>query len=336
MKLRFLSACAVAACVLWVGGASAAAQESQPAKQAEQPKLSGDERKAAEKITKAKGPEARLQAAAEFVQKFPQSTLRPQVVEGLAAEIANTQDAQLRTSLAETYAAIFTGPGEAERLTPILLDTYVKAGRAEDAFRLGSQWLAKNPDDAHTLYSLAIVASNEAIKGNNAYAAQGRQYGARAAELIEADKMPAGGDAAKWAAFKTEALPTVYRATGIIALKNNDRAAARQLLEKAIAHKSTDPGVFLVIADLLNQDYELTAKQYTVAAAGEKEALRKKADEQLDRVIESYAQAIAVSEGNPQYQPAATALRENLTTYYKYRHNSTDGMQQLIDKYKKK
>jgi hypothetical protein len=335
MKLRFLSACAVAACTLWAGGPPAAAQESQPAKQAEQPKVSGDERKAAEKVVKAKGPEARLQAAAEFIQKFPQSALRPQVVEGLAAEIANTQDAQLRTSLAETYAAVFTGPGEAERMAPLLLDAYIAANRTEDAFRLGGEWLAKNPDDAHTLYRLAVLASNETIRGNNNFAALGRQYGAKAAELIEADKMSPNTDAAKWPAFKAEALPAVYRATGIIALKTNDRAAARQFLEKAIANKSTDPGIYLVLADLDNADYELTAKQYQIAGAAEKEALRKKADEQLDRVIESYAQAIAKAEGNPQYQPAAAALRESLTTYYKYRHNSTDGMQQLIDKYKK-
>jgi hypothetical protein len=334
MKLRFLSACAVAACVLWVGGLVAAAQESKPA---EQPKVSNDERKAAEKVAKAKGPEARLQAAAEFIQKFPQSSLRPQVAEGVAAEIAGTQDAQLRTSLAETYAAIFNGPGEAERMTPLLLDAYILANRTEDAFRLGGEWLAKNPEDSHILYRLAVLASNETLKGNNNFAALGRQYGTKAAELIEADKMPPNVDTAKWPAFKAEALPTVYRATGIIALKTNDTAAARQLLEKAIAHKTTDPGVFLVIADLTNQEYELTAKQHQIASAADKPALRKKADEQLDRVIETYAQAIAVAEGNPQYQQAATAMRENLTAYYKYRHNnSTDGMQALIDKYKKK
>ena len=58
---------------------------------------------------------------------------------------------------------------------------------------------------------------------------------------------------------------------------------------------------------------------------------------QLDHVIDVYAQAIAASEASPQYQQAAAALRENLTAYYKYRHNnSTDGMQALIDRYKKK
>lgn len=336
MKLRFFPACAIAVCALWAGGVVTTAQNEQPAKQAEAPKVSSGERSAAEKIDKAKGPEAKLQAGAEFIKKYPQSALRPQVAEVLANEIGNTTDAQLRTSLAETYATIFTGPGEAERLTPLLFDAHIAAGRAEDAFRVGGQLLARNPEDANILYRLAVIASNETIKGNNAFAAQGRQYGVKAVELIEGDKMPAGQDPAAWATFKADALPTLYRAIGIIAFKTEDTAAARQYLEKAIAHKTTDPGVYLLMANLVYDEYELTAKQSRVATGAEQEALREKATQQLDRVIEAYAQAIAVAEGNPQYQQAVASLRENLTTYYKFRHNnSTDGLQQLIDKYKK-
>lgn len=336
MKLRFLSACAVAACVFGVGvGPAAARGPAQENRQAEQPKVSDAERKAAEKIVKAKGPEAKLQTSAEFVKKFPQSALRSQVVEGLANDIANTQDAQLRMSLAETFASIFTGPGEAERVTPLLIDAYVTAGRAADAFRLAQPYLAQHPDETNMFYRLAVLASNEAIKGNNAFAAVGRQYGARAIELIEADKMGTGADPAKWPAYKAEALPLLYRATGIIAFRTDDRAAARQLLEKAVSHKVADPGVYLVLADLANAEYVRLAQDHQLAPAAQKDALRKKADEELDRVITAFAQAIAVSEGNPQYQPAAAALREDLTKYYKYRHNgSTDGLQQLIDKYK--
>ena len=256
MKLRFLSACAAAACVFGVGvGPVAARVPAQDNKQAEQPQVSGDERKAAEKIVKAKGPEAKLQTSAEFVKKYPQSALRPQVVEGLANDIANTQDVQLRISLAESFAAIFTGPGEAERVTPLLIDSYVTAGRTADAFRLAQTYFASHPEETNVFYRLAILASNESIKGNNAFAAVGRQYGARAIELIEADKMGPGADPAKWPAFKAEALPLLYRATGIIAFKTDDRAAARQLLGKAVEHKVADPGVYLVLADLANAEY---------------------------------------------------------------------------------
>jgi hypothetical protein len=56
----------------------------------------------------------------------------------------------------------------------------------------------------------------------------------------------------------------------------------------------------------------------------------------LDEVIELYAHAIGLSEGNAVYQQLHDQLLQDLEAYYKYRHNgSTDGLQQLIGKYKK-
>src|SRR5919107_1719953 len=106
MKYRILSACALA-CALAVG---AAAQDDK-AKQAE-PKVSGGERDAAAKIEKAKGTEARLQAAAAFVKKYPQSPLRRQVAEALANEISAVTDPQQSLSLAQVFQDIFNQPDE--------------------------------------------------------------------------------------------------------------------------------------------------------------------------------------------------------------------------------
>jgi hypothetical protein len=335
MKLRFLSACAVAACVIGAGGGTAAAQEAKPAQQAEQPKVSGGERSAAEKITKAKGPEARLQAAAEFIQKFPQSALRPQITQGLAEEIANTQDAQLRASLADTYAAIFTGPGEAELMTPILLDAHILGDRAEDAFRAAGPWLQKNPEDFDTLRRLSTTALNASIRGNNAFLEQGRQHGLKALELLAADKRPANIEAAKWAESKAKWEAGLHREVGVIAFRLGDRAAARTHLERAAALRHADPAVYFILGDMLNEDYNTLAKQYTVAPAGEKEAALKKAQEALDRVINVYAQVVALTDGNAQYAAANAQVRQDLEKYYRYRNNdSAAGLQQLIDKYK--
>jgi hypothetical protein len=48
-----------------------------------------------------------------------------------------------------------------------------------------------------------------------------------------------------------------------------------------------------------------------------------------------YAQAVAMSEGKTGFEQMHEQLLASLTGYYKYRKGSTDGMQQLIDKYKK-
>lgn len=329
MKFKILSACALV-CALAFG---TAAQEA--AKQAEV-KVSGGEREAAAKIDKASGVEAKLQAAAGFVKKYPQSSLRKQIAESLAREVAAATDPQTSLSLAQTYADIFNLPEEKQRVTATLLNGYINTGQVEEAMKMGSDWLTQHPDDIQTMQNLTILASAQSIKGNAAFAAQGRQYGAKGIELLEADKMPAGFDAAKWPDFKKTALPSLYRETAVLAYKAGDKKGALPLLEKAAANNSTDPGVYFLLSELNNDEYELRAKQYQVAAVAERPAALKRVEEQLDKVIESYARAIAITDGNAQYQQANAAFRQDLERYYKFRNkNSTEGLQQLIDKYKK-
>ncbi len=326
MKLRSIPALALA-CAL--AAATVAAQDA--------PKVSGGERDAAQKIEKAKGLEAKLQAAAAFVKKYPQSPLRAQIAQGLAQEIEQSTDKQAKVSLAQTFLDIFSQPEEGKGVRYVLLDAYVAAGQTEEALKLGGELLAKNPDDIQTMQNLTILATGEAIKGNAAYMQQGRDYGAKAIALLEADKMPAGTDPAKWAEFKKGALASLYRETGVLAFKAGDREAALPLLEKAAEFNSPDPGVYFLLSDINNEAYQLRAKEYNVAAPAEKTAAMKRAEDALDKVIDSYARAVAFTEGNAQYAQANAALRQDLEKYYKYRHKgSADGMQQLIDKYKKK
>jgi hypothetical protein len=90
------------------------------------------------------------------------------------------------------------------------------------------------------------------------------------------------------------------------------------------------------LSDLENDIYEDSAKRAIVASAADKPVATQKAEAALDKVIDSYARAIAFTEGKAEFAQANAAFRERITPYYKYRHkNSTDGLQQLIDKYKK-
>jgi tetratricopeptide (TPR) repeat protein len=326
MMFRILSALALA-CALASAAFAQAKQEG--------PKVSGGERDAAQKIEKAKGTEAKLQQAAAFVKKYPQSPLRAQIAEGIAREIAETTDHQTKGSLAQTFLEIFNLPAEAPLVTMSLLNAYINTGQAQDAMTLGAKWLANHPEDIHVMQNLTILASGQAIKGNNAFIAQGRDYGAKAIALLEADKMPAGYDAAKWPEYKKQALVSLYRETGILAYKGGDNAAAIPLFEKAIELGSNDAAIYFLVSDLNNEAYEFHAKSHMVAPAATKEATKQKAEAALDRVIESYARAIAFTDGKAEFAQANAAFRERLTPYYKYRKGSTDGMQQLIDKYKK-
>ncbi len=329
MMFRISSALALA-CALAAG---AAAQEK-PKQDA--PKVSGGEKDAAQKIEKAKGTEAKLQAAAAFVKKYPQSPLRAQVAQQLADEIRATANAQAKGPLAQTFLEIFNQPDEAALVTGTLLNYYIDTEQTQEAMTLGTQWLAKHPDDVEAMQNLTIAATAAAIKGNSAFVQQGRDYGAKAIELIEADKVPAGWDAARWPDFKKQALVSLYRESGVLAHLAGDKAAARRLLGRAAELRSNDPGVYLILAEYAAGEYDYNSKAYMVAKADQKAAALKTAEASLDQVIEAYARAIAMTDGQERYAPANSALRADLEKNYKFRHNgSTDGMQQLIDKYKK-
>lgn len=329
MIYRILSALALA-CALAV--AASAQEKPKP----DEPKVSGGEREAAQKIEKAKGTEAKLQLAAAFVKKYPQSPLRGQIAEAIAHEIAATTDNQAKGSLAQTFLDIFNLPGEAPLVTASLLNSYINTGQTQDAMTLGAKWLVEHPDDVAVLQNLTILASAEAIKNNNAFIVPGRDYGAKALAILEADKMPAGFDAAKWPDFKRQSLVSLYRETGILAFKAGDNAAAIPLLEKAVGLNSPDAAIYFLLSDLLNDVYEESAKRAIVSSAADKPAATQKAEAALDRVIDAYAHAIAITDGKAEFTQANAAFRERIGPYYKYRHKgSTDGMQQLIDKYKK-
>ena len=306
------------------------------AAQPDKSKVTGGERDAAQKIDKATGAQAKLSAAADFVKKYPQSSLRRQIAESIAQVIAQTSDHQAKATLAQTFLGIFNQPEEAQLVTLALLTSYMNTGQTQDAMRLGAEWLVKNPDDIAVLQNLTILASGEAIKGNNAFIKQGREYGAKAIALAESDRIPAGYDAAKWPELKKEALVSLYRETGILAFKAGDTTAAIPLFEKAIELGTADAAIYLLLTDLHNDVYETAAKAAMTAPSAEKQAATQKAETALDRVIDSAARAIGFTDGKPEFAQANAALRERLTPYYKYRHNnSTEGMAQLIEKYKK-
>jgi hypothetical protein len=67
----------------------------------------------------------------------------------------------------------------------------------------------------------------------------------------------------------------------------------------------------------------------------DREAQLKKVFEIMDRLIDTDAHFIALSDGNAQLANIRQQELQYLETNYKFRHDGkTDGMQQLIDKYK--
>jgi len=308
---------------------------SAPAAAIGQPKASPDEQKMAQAIATAPDAAGKAQAAADFVKKYPRSSLRPMIAQKIADQIHEITDGAQKLALAQQFQTIFKEPAEEEMIMPDLLAGYAEAKRPDDAFTTGATYLGQHPDSVSVLVELMIVATDQAKQKNGKFIPQGEQYGMHAIELIEADKKPASMGDPTWKAYK-DLLPGLYQSMGIIEMVKGDRAATQARLTKATELDPKDPFNYLLLSGTLNDDYQESAKRFQAMPEGPaKTAELQKILASLDRVIDSYAHFIALSEGVARFDSVRQQEMHDLENYYKYRHNnSTAGLQQLIDKYK--
>lgn len=301
-----------------------------------QPKVSADEQKMAQAVLALPDPTGRLKSAADFVKKYPKSSLRIQVARGLVNQIGDVTDATQKVNLAQTFQGIFTAAAELEMIMPVLLEGLGQAKRPDEAFAKGAEFLAKNPDSLLSLIQLLSIGTEAAKNQNAKFVEQSFQYGTHAIQLIETDKKPSEMDAASWPKFKSDLLPSMYQSMGLLNLIKGDRAKARASYVKASELAPSDPFNFVMLASIVNDEYQTSAKKYQGLPAGPaKDEELKKAQTLMDATIDAYAHAIAVSEGTASLATVRQQYLQDLEAYYKYRHkNSTEGMQQLIDKYK--
>jgi predicted secreted protein len=280
---------------------------------------------------------ALLAAASEYVKKFSKSTWRPEVARRVAMKIGEKKESADYISLAENFLTIFTEPREAALIQPSLIDAYNRANRFDDGFKVGATYLEKNPEDVVVLTNLALIGVDQAKRQNPKFVQQSAQYATKAVALIEADKLPASMSPELKSEFKTRWLGQLYQSLGLISYMNQNREEARANMEKAAAADATDPFVFAMLGSIVNDEYQQLAQQHKTMAAGpQKDELLKQAYAKIDQVIELFARSVALATNRPEYKPLHDQIRQDLEVYYRFRHNnSTEGLQELIDKYKK-
>ncbi len=300
------------------------------------PNLSFEERNLVNNIVSATDPAAKWKAVAELIKKYPKTEVRAQVAQRSADQIADLKDPNQRLTYAQQYQTIFNQPTEEELIVPILISAYADTNQPDQAFTKGTDFLSRHPDSLRVLVQLLSIGSSEVKKHNPKFVTQAIQYGTHAAELFEADKKPSNFDDAHWKGYKTTTLPGIYQSLGLLYYASGNRAEAKARYQTASQLAPSDPFNFVMLAGLTDQEYQDAAKHYQSMPAGAaRDEELKKVQTLLDAVIDSYAHAIAISEGNAALQQVRQQDLSDLEMYYKYRHNgSTDGMQQLIDKYK--
>ena len=79
-----------------------------------QPKVSPDEQKMAQAIDAAPDVASKAKAAADFVKKYPKSSLRPVYAQKFADQIHEITDGAQKITLAQQFQTIFDDPAEEE------------------------------------------------------------------------------------------------------------------------------------------------------------------------------------------------------------------------------
>jgi hypothetical protein len=314
---------------------NAVVASAQDDKQAEI-KVSADEAKAIKKIEEAKTLADKIKATDAFIKKYPKSPARSQAATYLAGQITQTKDDAQIIQNGEAYLTIFTEPAEADVILPSLVYSYSATKRYLEAFDAGEKYFSRHPEDVTLHYKLAVEGSNLLRSGTKDFAAKSRSYAEQAIALIEANKKPANIDDAAWKEYQTKRLPELYQTVGVTDFYAGDKTKARASLEKATSLNAGDVNSWILLSSIVDEEYQALAMKYNVTDPGkERDELLKQANERMDQVIEMNARIVALTDGKPEAKQINDQVRQNLEGYYKYRHKNLDGLQDLINKYKK-
>ncbi|HEX8338161.1 MAG TPA: hypothetical protein VF621_15695, partial [Pyrinomonadaceae bacterium] len=194
-----------------------------------------------------------------------------------------------------------------------------------------------NPDNLK--YRLALVGAG--IKSytnkNNSFNARATSEARTALQLMESGKTTD-----VWAPFtnQQEAMGGLRYWIAAWSLEANPAEASTQLLKVAQSNDTLakEPATFQLLAtSYYNAELKPTVDSYKAKCEGKEatpecDAMLSRINVVLDRIIDAYARAIALSNANPsKYGATATALRPILTNLYKQRHEGAEtGLNELI------
>ena len=299
-----------------------------------EPLFAQSEAQALEAIKLATNPTTKLAAAEDFIAKFPKSDERVRIAELIAGEILKIKDGAVALTLLDRANAVFTSEQEREILKPVALEAFAIGGRADDAFALAGEMLAKNPDDLHVLVRMTNAGAEETRKKNRKYTDVSLRYGLKAIAIIEKGDKPSSFDDQTWANHKQN-LGQLYQQTAILYLAAQNTEEAKTRLKRASELSPHDPANYALLGRLINVDYLAQTKSYDEMPEGKpKQEALKKLETVLDSVIDAYARAAGLATGRAEYQMLLQQVVLDLTTYYQYRYKSTKGLPELINQYR--
>ena len=213
-----------------------------------------------------------------------------------------------------------------------------------EAFAAGKQILADEPDNLRVIIDLGYSGFHMATPAtkNDSFLVDSLNYSRRAIQLIESGKVPESldGKAAPWAPFKgkDDTLAYLYHGVGRMLVKSNPTEALRSLI-KALQYdtdlKKEPWEYYWVAAAYETGPYPKLAEDYKKflgkEESPESKLLLANINQIIDRMIDAYARAVALTGTDAKFQAQKKDWTEALATWYKFRNNSSDaGMNELI------
>lgn len=204
------------------------------------------------------------------------------------------------------------------------------------AYAVGKQVLASEPDNLRVIINLASAGYLASNTGDASFNAETLNFARRATEMLEAGNKPSD-----WKPFtgQPDALAYLHFITGELILKETP-AESIKYFRKAIASEGAikhTPVIYSrLAAAYAASEYEPQSKEFEVKFGGkeatpESNAALEQINATVDRITDALARAVALSGTEAQYADARTRWMQELTRFYKFRHNdSTDGLEAYI------
>jgi hypothetical protein len=217
------------------------------------------------------------------------------------------------------------------------LNQLVTDGKYAEAYALGKQILADDPNDLLVTRQTAVAGFNLAVTGKEANNVEVANYARKTLQLLEAGKTFEEGKPLD-PKIKEENIGLFNYALGFLTLKTNQTESIGYLLRAAQTDSGfkKDPQTYIWLANAYQTGpYKKLSDEFEANFRGKDETPESKAalenlNQVIDRIIDASARAIALAT-DPKYAAVKSQLTTQLTSFYKFRHNDSEaGLSEMI------
>jgi hypothetical protein len=207
-----------------------------------------------------------------------------------------------------------------------------------EAFKIGKQVMAENPDHLDSLIALTNAGYLAANARNETFNTETLSYAHNAIAQLESGKVPETWDPFKG---KNDTLAYLHATVGLMKLKTNPSESIDAILKTESLESDLKklPTLYYYLARAYETGpYAKLSADYQTRFANKPESAEsklalEKLGQVIDRIVDAYARAVAAAGTEQQYTATKTAWMTPLTSYYKFRHQDSDaGLNDYIAK----